>query len=1171
MEQPDSTKSQSGMQEKLVIPDEAPLLISAAWIESPLDKVGSNVSTLDGCPTGQDSLKKLGCRQQLYTSWDCSSRSYVCCVSVAADLAKTGGRRKKEVFLGEDGDVPTPAEIAAMSAADRLRWKTGKLLFLRGQGVNHHLRRDWMHQEKYKRIYDAWRQERNAQDRREGMGKLEDTEEDEDSNAFGTVEEVTPRTKRETRGGKKQPPPPKRQVETDQQQLQSLESERRKLEEEKKEIRAELNKQKAQYSALSIRYSQMEQQLRDLQTQADTDKQAATQVSVLEAKLAEALREAKESTDAGRRHLEDEERLKTELARVNAELADVRKRAGIHEAPPNAGHMRAYADILPLASVGVTTWSDQKQLTAPVPYTPIFTALKEKIGEPANTALGAMVRGPTVRDASTLLALVRHLQVNVGSIRDEAPLLRAACLNLSLATECYDTEIICNRFIRNWNKKGKAGPIIKVNQQVRDGKIMAISLDTWAAFSTRKIRDIAQGGVFTYESIDTDWVAVPIRSEMIGAPYILEFIMSFCTSSFWNGTVNYFYDGEDATTKREINYTLMPSCNSVYIPGQKNVLLVLLDSTQMWSTTAITIGGAQVPTYQNAPVQPADLSAMWYAHYTTDSIPKIRGNLVAAFNEMAKMLGVENSASIAVTMAAELYMKMYHGLGIKTKDDTPKYDFEQTPYGAYSMDGSNIEGTSIPTENFYPKAGTEGGRQKVIGYNFSGLSSWARPPNGEVRTYQEDFPGNVYRIVVWGTNTPLHHNPTYQVYSANSIVRIAIAVKLLATFENRLYFPTTQGFASWVHMCSVAQACNTAQMFSQTNLSLSLYVGYSATGADIGSVNIMRSAVQMATSNRATWFDFFEYFRQFGEWDIAEITEYYSVDPTDPVEFCTYFPLPVHLIVQWEQKLQREVGEAPTHGSFRHKKIDHRVDYLSPKSLDYRWKAVCSPSFLQVHPMAVYRGMEGDTRHVPAWIDQWSYISLKSSGSTYVQSRDFSSQVFIMPPVDNAICYEQQSTLVVLNSWYANSDENFQKWGASALEYPDPIPWQAILNGAKNWILQPALAGVTGYLTGGIPGAVIGAGGALAGQAVKEFSPPGKESRAMDIMGQTLERARDLLPTLSKTTTPTQTSPEVMQQHTSMTHSGQQDPSQESGLPTTSTVGEAVVPTNVEQAVSSAL
>lgn len=608
--------------------------------------------------------------------------------------------------------------------------------------------------------------------------------------------------------------------------------------------------------------------------------------------------------------------------------------------------------------------------------------------------------------------------------------------------------------------------------------------------------------------------------------------------------------------------------------GKKNVLLVLLDSTQNWPITSINIDGVAIPIYSNAAVVPADLSAIWYGRYTSANIGLLRANLVSAFNEIAKTLGVENSAAIAVTMASELYAKVYQGIGIRTKTSAPQYDITEKAYGAYTLSGDNIEGTDIAAEDFAGVVNQEEGRKKVIGYNFSGLSSWGRPPSGEVKTYQEDLPGNQYRISVWSANTPLHHFSSYTVFTANSLIRVAISAKLLSTYENKLYFPTATGFASWIHMCSVAQICNTALLLAQTNISLSMWAGYCADGSDIGAQALMDRVVATGTSNRAKWFNFFSYFNQFNEWDAEDIVEYYSVDVRDPAAFHSYFPIPVHLLLQWETKLGKTSGEEPIHGSFRHNKIDHRVDFLGPRSLDYRWKSICTPSFFQVHPMAIYRGTTGDTRHLPAWIDQWSAISIRNSGSTFYTSKDWASQVFAFSPVDNAMCYTQPTTLCVLNGWYSGSDKNFQTWSCTDLEYPDPIPWQSILQGAKNWILQPALAGLTGYATGGIPGAIIGAGGALMGQGIKEFSTPGKEQSILETASKVLQHARELQPVLQKTSTstPTQTGlPQVTQIHTSQTHSTPQETSPENGLPITQQVGEVVVPSTIDQAVASAL
>lgn len=104
----------------------------ASWITAPLPQVGCTVAGLSTCPRGGDYANQLGCRTQCYTSWDCSSRSYVTSV-VISDGTVTRTRRgaidqEQDVMAG---DTPTEAEMSSWDPGTLEIWKKGEALYLR--------------------------------------------------------------------------------------------------------------------------------------------------------------------------------------------------------------------------------------------------------------------------------------------------------------------------------------------------------------------------------------------------------------------------------------------------------------------------------------------------------------------------------------------------------------------------------------------------------------------------------------------------------------------------------------------------------------------------------------------------------------------------------------------------------------------------------------------------------------------------------------------------------------------------------------------------------------------------------------------------------------------------------------------------------------------------------
>ena len=263
-----------------------------------------------------------------------------------------------------------------------------------------------------------------------------------------------------------------------------------------------------------------------------------------------------------------------------------------------------YSDTVPVRVVQVSNWLQEYEKKLAVPYSPMFTSLAQRLADPAATgALGAMTRGPTVRDATSILALAKYLATSTSSVMEVGPLVRVLCMALSLTQDNYRSEIINHRIIRGWKMTQYLGPEITTNRitQPQVSRIIAIPLDLYTAFMLDKQPPLVAGDVYSYSKVDYDWTAVPMRSELARQRGIIPYMASFLTSRFWAGTVNHAYMGTltsaDGNHVTRVPTRIMPASNSVYLEGPTDVLIVLTDYTASACPNMIRIGNIDIDTF----------------------------------------------------------------------------------------------------------------------------------------------------------------------------------------------------------------------------------------------------------------------------------------------------------------------------------------------------------------------------------------------------------------------------------------------------------------------------------------------------------------------------------------------------------------------------------------------
>lgn len=807
-------------------------------------------------------------------------------------------------------------------------------------------------------------------------------------------------------------------------------------------------------------------------------------------------------------------------------------------APPNPSGSRvkrqtneridAVANTIPVRCVQSTSWKTEEQSAQSIPYSPIYTSIVQRLNDPSATgALGALARGPSIRDGTSLISLAAHLANDTGSVMEIAPVIRAACIGLSVSSECYDTDPIQYRVFRNFTRTGvTATNIYKPDSPRVSCNIMAVGVDLFTSFMIDKTGPLDQAGDYRYQAADVSWTAVPVRAAMMNQSYIVPYIASFVTSELWAGRTSYNIEGNytlsDGTkVKSEIN--LLPSANNVYIPGPEDILLVLLDSSSTYAQGNLTIMGTQVPLYGGAPVNPVPFVTMFEDWFKRDNLGRIPMDCAVAINTISSMLGVENSTNLGLSIAAELYGCQFNGINIpivSSSTGPPTPDYSKPGGGAYRIDTKDApmhEGSPIIAKGIAKDATPI--IPLITSYNFTGISPWCLPPTGMVKI--KSVTVNTDTFPVWAQAIPDYYSFNYTATTVNSVARVAIAMQLVITTELSIKFNYGGGFSTWMHMLSGALCAQASTIFSSTNINLSIWTGFNITEDEVFSTQYMMEAIKTATNGIANFQKYQQLVATWTGFDANTISKYFGLPVFSDPNWLSYHPLPFYYAVQWLQKHKSVEGTAPAHVvNWYHDKLSRMGLLIDETTRDYRPLITCSPNIQAYCPIVTAETIqEPSLQHMDMWIDEFAYISNMAAKNTSTgKPRLLTSQTFVLSPVDSGLAYTPGLKIYVYNSAYENFSPERRDAVFSPLVYPDPPTLKEIVEGAKHWLLYPGLSALAGFVTGGPAGAAIAGGSHLAKNVIDKItSDPDQKQQISEAVQKVVRQA--VAPAPPETTT----------------------------------------------------
>lgn len=761
-----------------------------------------------------------------------------------------------------------------------------------------------------------------------------------------------------------------------------------------------------------------------------------------------------------------------------------------------------YSDMIPIRTVQPTSWPMETDQGHGVPYTNFFTSLMNRLADPNTTApLMSVVRGPSVRDAPSIMGLVRTLANLSETAKESAAMLRALCLACAWDKHAYECDPTVLKWIRGVSPTGALARSFHwgAKTDYPDGKIVAVPFDIAVTLGMNK-RTVTHLPDFPFEGMDVDWTMVPVSSKFLTNRASFIYVLSFLDSAYWNGRLNYWRDviWVEGTKLRDGAITTMPNCNSVRIPGPKSVMLVLLDATAQGIAATLSLGALRpaIQIYNGTrAVAPTSMRDLWENYWNGQYEGNfIMGDAVSAFNEICATLGVSDACGRALSLASELFLGNHPGVALPADIHHNNYR-RDTSYGAWALKGDTYidPGDNNIIAEEYPEfdvAGAEAGspRQKLVGFNFGVQTPYHVSPTSATKiTYHLNSPDPHVVDYSWiegywsvnGYDAPImYHRPRYSVYTCSSMMRLSIAVGLVSVHEQSYQFKTGPGAANWINMLGVAVALSTANMLATNDLDLRTWTGWPKTDDRNNMYTHYSNCMIAATAGSVKWVEMRSVTEGTPDWAWNQIEQYWDMSPVNDPNWASNSNWPIHAIHQWMQKL--DLAPAVPHPKYDNFVADDATYHfgIREEPAYAQWNGVFSSTidFARYAPVVYVKEVGRAERYSMMWVDRWNHDSsfnLARNGDY----KFFTSTFPIRAVEERWFNTVRKNLYLIIDSRGAVNGDESRLLRTSKIMYPDPPIWQTFLRLARDYLLIPGWEGLKHFLsTGEVLPAVAKAG-----------------------------------------------------------------------------------------------
>lgn len=668
-------------------------------------------------------------------------------------------------------------------------------------------------------------------------------------------------------------------------------------------------------------------------------------------------------------------------------------------------------------------------------------------------------RGVLGRDMSAVQELAAYISTYNASYIDTAPALRGLLYAYPRSRDVWKFDSYDARFLRRQVFDSRAMGKPHIHQTAAADRlrirIAAVTLPAFASHLKNLDPGMSAEGAdgVSLSGMDTDWTAVPISSDMLGNPWLLEYLMCFTTTAIWAGKLSFLTTARHNTDGpvADVKFTGMPAAHQVHVPGPLKLLLVLVDENIYAQATTIHIETLALPVYRGVRIAPGqqvferswvDAQEAIYARIEMDNFFSSCQNMVRALQYIESNLCHSMAFQLAVTLAAELSSYVpespkLHG------DERGRYDDELG--GAWTIGPHNLSNKHPYHTTTNIDEGSEAEvctriRRLLHGFSFAATSPIQQHAQNYATLDSSDvIEDNNYigTETHWQENKPDLSSPQYQCNTANSAYRILSGMGFIVKDDFSYRFRNTDGVSNVLTMQGVALTLSLGIALVKSDVSRRSWSGLNINEDPLSQTPMHKWIADMTNGMvLPANVDSFMIRHINGNHSIrAEILLYWGTQPGEEL-WGSHVCMPYPSFLQWARQFNIDLR-----GEFSYGDGVILADLETPHILiDERntcavsWVGAVQDSFAHL-PVAFLGYCNAVPFTIPLSIEDWQTISC-SVELVHPTPAGLMSNICTVSINNRYRHVSRPGHVMVVNKYAMRKDAKI--WMVSDLQYPDP-------------------------------------------------------------------------------------------------------------------------------------
>lgn len=669
-------------------------------------------------------------------------------------------------------------------------------------------------------------------------------------------------------------------------------------------------------------------------------------------------------------------------------------------------------------------------------------------------------RGVLARDIPSIQEIISYTASYNASYIDTAPALRGLLYVYPLASDVWKCDSFESRFVRRMKLDTRRAvgtswfqvlPADRV--QIR---LVAVTLPAFSAHLKSLdpgMKDVGADGI-PLLGMDTAWAAVPLSSDMLSNPWLLEYLLMFLPTAMWAGKMCRLSRAQHTTDANDADayYTGMPAAHQVHIPAPTKLVLVLLDESTYAQAGQINLPGVgNMNVYRGVRIahQEAPFNTFWvnaqdafYALFTNAAYEGSCQHMVTALQYMESALCTSYAFQLALTLAAEIASYLpesphLHG------DERGQYEDELG--GGWTIGAHNFN----IRHPFHTTSNINEGAEEVIrarvtrllhGFSFGAVSPMQQHAHNYATIAHGDViaDGNyVGTETHWLNQVPDLTAPQYQCNVANSAYRVLLGLDFILKNDISYGFRTPDGLSNVTTMQGVCLSLSLGLSLVRSDVSRRQWSGISV-NADNFTQTPIRNWVSDMTLGMVLMANADSVMARAinGNFTISnEIDMYYGLHPGNE-DWGAHVCMPYASFLQWAKKFEIDmVGEyLPTHGVINAEVSGPHLLINDKNGVAVSWLGTSQDSHSNLP--VVYMGHCNAVPYMVAYsIEDWQIVSCGAE-LVYPVPAGMMSNLFTLSINNRYRNNSRPGSVMVVNKHAMIKGK--EMWDVSPLSYPDP-------------------------------------------------------------------------------------------------------------------------------------